>query len=291
MRVAEWFLASRPWSFVMTLISSSLGGVLAFKSGSFDAVLFVLVLAGLVVLHAATNLANDIYDVNFRVDVAGAPTTRYRPHPLAYGVTTKKTYALVTASLYTVSLGIATYLSLLRGPLVIAFALAGTFLSVFYTAPPLTLKYRAFGEASVIATWGPLMVGGTYLVLTGRLEAGVLLTSIPVGCLVGAVLLANNLRDIEYDRSANIRTVATVLGLRWGFVIFAALLAVSYLIVLIQVAFRLLPPTSLAILVTVPMAVKMLSHFRRSLPVDSDARVAGLTMFFGAALIIGILLG
>ena len=55
------------------------------------------------------------------------------------------------------------YLAAVRGPLIIAFALAGLFISVFYVAPPIRLKHHGLGEPGVFLVWGPLMVGGTFL--------------------------------------------------------------------------------------------------------------------------------
>ena len=64
------------------------------------------------------------------------------------------------------------YLAAVRGPLIIAFALAGLFISVFYVAPPIRLKHHGLGEPGVFLTWGPLMVGGTFRRAAGRSRRG-----------------------------------------------------------------------------------------------------------------------
>ena len=70
----NWFLASRPWSFSMTAISISVGGALAAIYGEFSWFLFMVTLAGTILLHAATNLINDYYDVKSGVDTPEVAT-------------------------------------------------------------------------------------------------------------------------------------------------------------------------------------------------------------------------
>ena len=83
MDIKQLFIISRPWSFMMTIISVSLGAVLAlYMRSQIDILAYILSLLGAVVLHAATNIINDYFDIIYRVDVPGAPTTKYRPHPI-----------------------------------------------------------------------------------------------------------------------------------------------------------------------------------------------------------------
>ncbi|MEM2666077.1 MAG: prenyltransferase, partial [Nitrososphaerota archaeon] len=192
MSLKMWFLATRPWSFVMTIVSVGLAGSLAWRSGSFEPLHFLLTLFGLIAFHAASNMLNDYYDVKHTVDRQGAPTTRYRPHPLVSGQIEIRSFQAVVVFLYAIVLSIATYLSFVRGPIVLAFTVAGLFFSYFYTADPVPLKHRALGEISVLLTWGPLMVGGTYFVLTGKVDVLPVIVSLPIGVLVMAVLFANN---------------------------------------------------------------------------------------------------
>ena len=81
----NWFLASRPWSFTMTAISVSVGSTLGAIDGSFSWALYLVTLLGTILLHAATNLINDYYDVKTGVDTREVSTAQYRPHPLVEG--------------------------------------------------------------------------------------------------------------------------------------------------------------------------------------------------------------
>ena len=89
-----------------------------------------------------------------------------------------------------------------RGPLVAAFALSGLFISVFYVAPPISLKKRGLGEPGVFLTWGPLMIGGTYFVATGTIPAWVWIASLPYAILVTTVLFGKHIDKIVPGRRA-----------------------------------------------------------------------------------------
>lgn len=291
MGLSVWIHYARPWSFVMTAMSVGLGGVLAFFRGWFDPLLFTLTFIGLVVFHAATNMANDYFDVKHRVDTPEAPTARYRQHPLVGVGPSPSTFALVVACLYAFVLSVATYITFIRGPIVMLFTVAGLFFSYFYTAKPLLLKYRALGEPSVTLVWGPLMTGGTYYVLTGQIDPSVMVISLPIGILVGLVLFANNIRDIEYDRSAGIRTIAIILGKQGSIKLYTAMVASTYIITALLIVGRILTPLALLTYLTLPRAIKIINIFRRAVPDTADPMTAQLTMEFGLSMILGIILG
>ncbi len=91
------------------------------------------------------------------------------------------------------------FLAMSVSPLIIAFALGGLFVSVFYVAPPLRLKHHGLGEPGVFIVWGPLMIGGTFLAATGTVPAWVLVFSLPYALLVTSVLFGKHIDKIEPD--------------------------------------------------------------------------------------------
>jgi len=291
MSLKVWFLATRPWSFVMTAVSVGLAGSLAWRVGSFEPLYFLLTLFGLIAFHAASNMLNDYYDVKHTVDVDGAPTTRYRMHPLLSGQIDVKPFRIMIASLYAVVLSIATYLSLVRGPVVLVFTIAGLFFSYFYTADPVPLKHRALGEISALLTWGPLMVGGTYFVLTGRIDALPVIASLPIGVLVMTVLFANNMRDVDYDRTVNITTLPMLLGKERSLTFYKYSILSAYLILFALVVAALLPPTTLLVILTIPSAIRLVRIFKRGIPDAADPLTAQLAFRFGLLMIAGVLVG
>ena len=291
MSLKVWFLATRPWSFVMTVVSVGLAGSLAWRVGSFEPLYFLLTLFGLIAFHAASNMLNDYYDVKHMVDVHGAPTARYRVHPLLSGQIDVKPFRIMIASLYAVVLSIATYLSLVRGPVVLLFTIAGLFFSYFYTADPVPLKHRALGEISALLTWGPLMVGGTYFVLTGRIDILPVIASLPIGVLVMTVLFANNMRDVDYDRTVNITTLPMLLGKERSLSFYKYSILSAYLILFALVVAAQLPPTTLLVILTIPSAIRLVRIFKRGIPDAADPLTAQLALHFGLLMIAGVLVG
>ncbi len=291
MSLRTWFQYARPWSFVMTVISAGVGGAVAFSRGWLDPLLFALTLVGLVFFHGATNMANDYFDVKHRVDTVEAPTAKYRQHPLLGMGPSTRIFVSVVAGLYASVLLIATYIAVLRGPVIALFTAAGLFFSYFYTASPFTLKYRALGEPAVILVWGPLMTGGTYYVLTGEIAPEVMIISLPIGILVGLVLLANNIRDIEYDKRAGIRTLAIILGKQRAINLYTLVIVSAYLIIILLILARILTPFAFLTFITLPSALRLIKVFRREVPEAADPMTAQLTMVFGLTLIAGIIIG
>jgi 1,4-dihydroxy-2-naphthoate octaprenyltransferase len=290
MNLKIWFLATRPWSFTMTAISVGVGGAVAALDGAFDVWLFLLTLVGAVCVHGATNLINDYFDYKSGVDRPGAPTTLYRPHPLVQGLISPQAVLWVSAGLYAIAAIIGLALIVLKGAGLLWFILLGAIASFFYTAGPIKYKYLALGELSVFLMWGPVIVGGTYFVQRGSLSLDAVLISVPFGLLVALVLLANNLRDIDYDRSAGIATLGTLLGQQKTRVLYQGLILLAYLATALLIALKILSPWGLLVFFSAPVAFRLIRTLQREIPNDADARTAQLDTLFGVWLIIGLIL-
>ena len=290
MNLKIWVLATRPWSFAMTAISVGVGGAVAALDGPFDIGLFVLTLIGAVCVHGATNLVNDYFDYKSGVDRPGAPTTLYRPHPLVQGLISPQAVLWVSFGLYTIAALIGLALIGLKGAGLLWFIVIGAIASFFYTAGPIKYKYLALGEFSVFLMWGPVIVGGTYFVQRGSLSPEAILISLPFGLLVALVLLANNLRDIDYDRSAGITTIGTLLGQRKTRALYQGLILTAYLAIAVLIVLKILSPWGVLVFFSAPVAVRLIKIFQQEIPNDADARTSQLDMLFGVWLIIGLIL-
>ncbi len=284
----NWFLAARPWSFAMTAISVSVGSTVAAVEGAFSWPLYLLTLIGAVLMHAASNLINDYDDVRHGVDSPDVPTARYRPHPLMEGQLQLEQVRTAAFLLYLAAALIGVFLAATRGMLVLILGIIGTAAGITYTAAPLNYKYKALGEFSVFLMWGPLMVTGAYYVQQQAVSADALLISIPFGVLVALVLLANNIRDVRYDRSKGIQTLAIVLGERRGVSLYLGLIVAAYLAVVIMAVFGPLTVWSLIVLLSTPLAVKLLRQMARDIPLDADAQTAKLDTAFGLLLVVSL---
>jgi len=285
MSLKLWVLATRPWSLVMTFVSVSLAGLLAFGSGSFNAVLFLLTMVGLIFAHLASNMANDYFDVKHGVDKMESPTSQYRPHPLLTGEIQWGSYKTAVIGMYVVALIFGLFLAWVRGLPVLMFTALGLFFGIFYTADPVIYKKRSLGELAVFLVWGPLMVGGSYYVLTGSLDYVPMLVSTPVGLLVALVLLANNLRDVDYDRTVGVETIVS--DKESGLGLFKGLVLLIYASTILLVVARLLSPFSLVALYTVREARGIISVFEEEVPPAADPMTAQLALHYGQLLLAG----
>jgi 1,4-dihydroxy-2-naphthoate octaprenyltransferase len=274
----------------MTAISVSVGGALAAIDGGFSWGYFLVTIFGAVILHAATNLANDYYDVKYGVDTLDARTAKYRPHPLVEGKLSSRQIALSVFLLYGISFGIGIFLVLDRGWELLILCLAGVLASILYTAPPVKYKYLALGEISVFLMWGPLMVLGAYFVQRQEFSMKALWISIPFGILVALVLLANNIRDIDHDQSKGISTIAIVLGQRKGLTLYFILILAAYIGIVLMSILGPLYLWSLIVLLSVPLALKLFRLMEKQIPDDADARTAQLDTAFGLLLVLSLVL-
>lgn len=288
------FLATRPWSFTMTFSSVTLGALIAALAGYFNPILYLLTFGGMVAFHAATNLINDFFDVKHDVDRMGAPTTKYRPHPVAAGVESPYTIGKWAAFFYGLTLLTSAFLAVSRSPLVLVLVGGGVLGSLLYTADPIVLKARGLGEITVFLMWGPLIPLGAYLVQTGTLSLLPVVLATPIGLLVALVLMANNIRDIEYDGSVGMKTVPVLLGKKRSVSLYQSLLSLTYALVPLFIALNLLPIWSLLVFITLPESIGLWKMFGDQIPDNADPRTASLALkfalFYMASLVLQLLI-
>ena len=262
--IRDFLRRSRLMFLTCTLVPVSLGGALAVlylrdHGSPFDWPLFLVTLLGVSVAHLGVNLANDYYD--FRL---GADRTEHdeRPYSGGGGAITREgvdpdrvrrwfwgcfavALAIGIGILYRIPSGRALVLSIM----VLGFA--GGY---FYTAPPLRLAYRGWGEADIFVFLGPAPVLGTFAVLTGTLTGAAVVCSLPVAGLIAALLWINEYTDFESDRAAGKRNLVVRLGRRnaaWGY---AALMAFVFGAVVWSVLARDAPAWFLLALLPLPLA-------------------------------------
>ncbi|MFB6469734.1 MAG: prenyltransferase [Vulcanisaeta sp. AZ3] len=293
MRISEFLGLVRAWSLFMTVAVFVVGVGYAYFLGLLRGVgvLYALIaLIGVLLLHVSVNVLNDYFDFRHGVDTPGSPTAVYRRHPILSGVVGLRTAVFVgfVALVGGVLLGL--YLVFVVGLWVLVFGLIGVFLVYAYTGPPFVLKYRALGEVVVALTWGPLLIGGFFVVASlGVLVPSVFLVSIPPMLVMLAIIYSNNYRDREYDRRAGITTLAMLTG-RFGFVIYVSSLVLALVITVVLSLVGVLPVTSLLALVTVVLVPGLVRSFRLGVS-DIDARTGRFYTLFCLLYGVGIAMG
>ena len=290
--IAKWLVITRAAVFSMTATSGLIGGLLAIGAARLtgevqvDWGLLALAVVGLIVAHAANNMINDFFDLTGGVDTDDYVRALYAPHPILSGWVSKRQLGIAILLANAIDLAIMLYLASIRGPLVIAFALAGLFISVFYVAPPIRLKHIGLGEPGVFIVWGPLMVAGTFFVATGELPGWVWLASLPYAILVTTVLFGKHIDKISADAALGIRTLPVILGERLARRVAQVLMVAFYPIVVGAVLVGFIGPWVVLVLLGVPRLLQVLRVFAVPKPeVPPQSYIGWPLWFVGAAFV------
>src|SRR4051794_40861426 len=290
--VSKWLVITRTAVFSMTVTSGLIGGLLAMGAMrltgevTVDWALLALAIVGLVVAHAANNMINDYFDLEGGVDTDDYVRALYAPHPILSGWVTKPQLGAAILVANAIDLAIMLYLTWVRGPLVIGFALAGLFISVFYVAPPIRLKHHGLGEPGVFIVWGPLMTVGTFFVATGSIPAWVWIASLPYAILVTTVLFGKHIDKIEADTKKGVRTLPVILGERRARAVARAMMIAFYPIVIGAALVGWIGPWIALVVLGIPRLISTLRTFRSPRPETPPHSYVGWPLWFvGAAFV------
>ncbi|MCW5891529.1 MAG: prenyltransferase [bacterium] len=267
--VSRWLLITRACVFSMTITSALIGGLLAAATATAEHTswsAFFLATLGLVLAHAANNMINDWFDTAGGVDTAQYTRALYAPHPLLSGLISKTGLAASIVLVNLADLAILVKLTEMVGGGVVAFALAGLFISVFYVAPPIKLKHHGLGEPGVFVVWGPLMIGGVYYVTAGTMPPWVLVASFPYAISVTTVLIGKHVDKFEQDASRGIRTLPVILGRETSLRLNQALMIAFYPIVFGLVWAGNLGPGVLLVVFALPRLFTVLKAYSQPKP-------------------------
>ncbi len=286
----------------MTLTAAAFAGLLALRAPDFNPTLYLLAAIGIILAHAANNLMNDLFDAAAGADTADYPRALYAPHPVLSGLVTRAGLLRAVVLLNLLDLAILLALALMRGWLVVLFALAGILVSVSYTAPPVRFKKRGLGEPGVFLVWGPLMIGGTYFAATGHLGWQVLLASVPYALLTSAVLMGKHIDKLPWDRSLGINTLPVLLGEKRARRLTQGLMISFYVLLPALVLLKALPALALLALFGLGRLRDVWPTFQKPKPATPPADYPVWPLWYasaafihtrraGAAMVAGLALG
>jgi 1,4-dihydroxy-2-naphthoate octaprenyltransferase len=217
-------------------------------------------LVGALLLQIGANFANDVFDFEKGADTAEriGPTRAVQA-----GLITPKAMRGGMAVVFLLALALGAYLTSVAGPLILAIGIASILSAIAYTGGPYPLGYHGLGDVFVLIFFGFVAVGGTALVQLGRVPELALFAALPVGSLATAILVVNNLRDIETDRRAGKRTLAARFGERFALGEYALLLAVAYVVPVLLFLTERSGPFVLLPWASAPLAIALLRAVRR----------------------------
>jgi 1,4-dihydroxy-2-naphthoate polyprenyltransferase len=293
-----WLRAAQAQSFVVSVIPVLVGAAVAvFQGAPLAPLLLLLTLAGVLAIHAATNMSNDWVD--YKTGVDNQPPEIISPFTAGSRVLPDKLltpdqHRRVWLILYAIGAAIGLYLALTvaDGWVILALGASMGLLSLFYTYPPLKLQYHGFGEALVGIIFGPVLVFGSYFVQAHRLDLQPLLVSVPFGIFVAAFLLVNEMPEWQSDPKGGKVTVPARVGLEKSMKIYVAMMVAGYAWIAIIVASGAVPYFVAFGFASLPLGAKGISVLRKdfaSFPKHIPANASTLltVLVTGVGLLVG----
>lgn len=279
----EWMIAVRPWSFpasAMPVITSI--AYLFWKGAEINWIFGLWALVNIVIFHAAGNTWSDYFDFKKKVDADdtfGAKT-------LTTGMFTEKEIFRLSLSLTIVATAAGLALMALTGLPLLWIGLGGVLCTLLYPM----LKYNALGDLVILMAYAFLPTIGTSFVTTGAIDWSVLLIALPVGLITDGILHSNNTRDTITDRRAGIKTMAMGLGHKASAILYGFEVIFPFVWIGALSIVGLLPLTTIAIFLTLAVAIGCAKTMMHSLEggsgviADLDVRTANLQLMFSALL-------
>jgi 1,4-dihydroxy-2-naphthoate octaprenyltransferase len=286
-----WLMAIRPKTLPAAISPVLVGTALAWADGVFAPLPALAALAGALLIQICTNLANDYFDYVKGADTKGRKGPTRVAHSGLISLSHLRIGIIFTFLLATL---VGIYLVLVGGWLVFVIGLAALVSALAYTGGPFPIGYHGLGDLSVFLFFGLAAVCGTYYVQALSLTPLVILASIAVGALTTAILVVNNLRDIDTDRAAGKRTLAVQIGPRATRLEYVFLLALAYGISALPWLSDWAPPWVLLPWLTAPLAVRLVRTIFRTTegpPLNQAlAGTANLDLLFSIFFALGLVL-
>jgi 1,4-dihydroxy-2-naphthoate polyprenyltransferase len=252
-----WLMAARPRTLPAAIAPVLVGTAAAVEwFGSLPRVgAFVAALIGSIFIQIGTNLANDYSDAKRGADTVD----RLGPvRVTSAGLVTPQRVLVATWIAFAVAVACGIYLTAVAGIVILLIGIVSIAAGVLYTGGPRPYGYAGLGEVFVFLFFGLVAVNGSYYVQVEQLDALPLGLSISVGFLATAILVVNNVRDIETDRRAGKMTMAVRVGRHNAVVLYRLLVLGAFLVLPITLVGADVSLIPLIGLLALPLAIKPL---------------------------------
>jgi 1,4-dihydroxy-2-naphthoate octaprenyltransferase len=254
-----WLMAARPKTLPVGLAPVLVGTALAGTADVFHPLRFVAALLGALFIQVGANLSNDYSDARRGAD------TEDRLGPVrvtAGGLVPPRQVLIATYVTFALAVLCGVYLIAVAGWELLLVGAASIVAGVLYTGGPRPYGYEGLGELFVFLFFGIVAVAGSFFVQAEELVWEAFALAVPVGLLAGAVLVVNNVRDLETDRRAGKRTLAVRLGRARTRVLYAAMVYGAFLLVPVTWLFGPLDAWLLLTWLAIPLAAPVVRTVR-----------------------------
>ena len=277
-----WLLAARPQTLPAAIVPVLVGTAAAVPPDQLRLLPFLAALAAALLIQVGTNLANDYFDYRKGADTAERLGP---PRVTQAGLIAPERVLRATLLTFGAAALLGLYLVAVGGWPILAIGVFSIVSGMAYTGGPWPLGYHGLGDLFVFVFFGLLAVAGSAYLQADAVRPIVWLAALPVGFLVTAILVVNNLRDVDTDRAAGKRTLAVRLGRAGTRVEYTALVLGAYATLLLLLALDGGGRPLWLPLLTIPIAAALLRAVWRDEGRALNAslkRTAQLHMLFGA---------
>ncbi|UII55316.1 1,4-dihydroxy-2-naphthoate polyprenyltransferase [Cytobacillus spongiae] len=287
-----WWKLTRPHTLTAAFVPVLLGTALAIHQTTIHLGLFVAMLIASLLIQAATNMFNEYYDFKRGLDNEhsvgiGGAIVREGIKP--------KTVLSLAFGLYGISLLLGVYICMSTSWWLAIVGLICMAAGYFYTGGPLPIAYTPFGEIVAGLFMGMLIILISFYIQVGTVSTTSVLVSIPIAVLVGAILLANNIRDLDGDKEFGRKTLAILLGRQGAIKLLAGMFLVSYIWVFVLILTGVTSPWLAIVLLSMPKPIKATKGFiGKTVPMQmmpAMQATAQTNTIFGFLLSVGLFLG
>ncbi|MGM0876853.1 MAG: 1,4-dihydroxy-2-naphthoate polyprenyltransferase [Bacillota bacterium] len=249
---------TRPHTLTASFVPVLIGTVLGMFYVDINILLFIAMLFACLWIQIATNLFNEYYDFKRGLDTEdsvgiGGAIVRHGMKP--------KTVLRLALGSYSIAILIGVYICISSSWWLALIGLLGMAIGYLYTGGPIPIAYTPFGELFAGLCMGSAFILISFYIQTGTLNVQSILLSVPIGVLVGAINLSNNIRDIEEDTIGGRNTLAILIGRKKAVYLLGTLFLISYVWIIGLVIIGFVSPWLLLVFLSIPKPIQALKGF------------------------------
>ena len=258
-KLKEFFMCTRPHSYPASIAPVLFGATYALGYEiKFSILKFILFLLACMLIQAATNLFNEYYDYKYgldKIDSEGISGS------IVKGNLSPREVMVGALILYSLAFILGLILTFMTSLYVLLVGLVCMLAGYFYTGGKYPIAYSPFGEVVSGFFMGTIIIALSFYFQTEYVNADIIVVSLPLFIMIGAILLANNIRDLDNDKESGRRTYAILVGRNNAIKTMAISFIVVYLLNVLFVVTKYASWWNLLVFVTIPLAIKIIKGF------------------------------
>ena len=258
-KLKEFFMCTRPHSYPASIAPVLFGATYALGYEiKFSILKFILFLLACLLIQAATNLFNEYYDYKHgldKIDSEGISGS------IVKGNLSPREVMIGALVLYALAFILGLILTFMTSLYVLLVGLVCMLAGYFYTGGKYPIAYSPFGEVVSGFFMGTIIISLSFYFQTGYVNTDIIVVSLPLFIMIGAILLANNIRDLDNDKESGRRTYAILVGRNNAIKTMAISFIVVYLLNVLFIVTKYASWWNLLVFVTIPLAIKIIKGF------------------------------